>query len=135
MAPSLRRPAAYALALALLASSVSCSSTSPSQSPPDQHSGVLVPGKFDVYTFATSTSGSITVTLVSLAPPITVEVQLGAFVNGACEIQVADTGFILGTVWTNSVSSNGDYCVVIDDSPTPSPPASVAYTLTVSHPS
>jgi hypothetical protein len=56
-------------------------------------------------------------------------------VNGACGVQVADTAFTAGTVWTNSVSSAGEYCVVIDDSPTPSPPASVAYLLTVLHPS
>jgi len=134
MALFLRRPAACALALAWLASSLSCS-TSPSQPMTDQHQGFLIPGHFDVYTFSTTTGGSITVTLTTLAQPITAQVQLGAFANGACGVQVADTGFVLGTAWTNSVSSSGIYCVIIDDSPTPNPPASVAYTLTILHPS
>jgi hypothetical protein len=134
MALSLRRPVTCALALALLASSLSCSATSPSQIT-DMDSGVLTPGNFDVHIFTTSNGGNITVTLVSLAQPITVVVQLGAFNNGACGIQISDTGITVGTQWTNSVSSAGNYCVVIDDSATPNPPASVAYTLTVQHPS
>jgi hypothetical protein len=135
MALSLRRPATCALALALLASSISCGATSPSQSTTDQDPGFLTPGTFSVFTFSTSTGGNITVTLVSLAQPLTVQVQLGAVVNGACGVQVADSAFTTGTVWTNSVSSAGFYCVVIDDTMTVNPPASVAFTLTVQHPS
>jgi hypothetical protein len=134
MALSLGRPATYALALALLASSLSCSATSPSQIT-DMVSGVLTPGNFDVHIFTTSTGGNITVTLVSLAQPLTVQVQLGAFNNGACGVQVSDTAVTVGTVWTNSVSSAGNYCVIVDDTATSNPPASVAYTLTVQHPS
>jgi len=42
---------------------------------------------------------------------------------------------MVGTQWTNAVSSGGSYCVEIDDSPTPNPPASVSYMLTILHPS
>jgi hypothetical protein len=135
MALSLRRPAAYALALALLASSISCGSTSPSAPITDNDKGSLTPGNFSLQVFSTSTGGNITVTLVSLDQPVTVEVQLGAFANNACGVQASDTTFTAGTQSTFSVSSAGVYCILLDDSPTPNPPASVAYTLTVQHPS
>jgi hypothetical protein len=135
MAVSLGRPAAFALALALLASALSCGATSPSGSMTDTDPGTLTPGNYVIFTFNTSTGGNITVTLVSMAQPLTVEIQLGSVVNGACGVQVGDSAFAVGEQWTNAVTTGGQYCIIVDDISTPNPPASDTFTLSVMHPS
>lgn len=95
----------------------------------------MTPGNYNVDTFTTSTGGDITITLVSLSVPLTVEIQIGSVTNGACTPQFANQQFTVGTQWSNSVSGAGTYCVIIDDVATPNPPASLTFMLTILHPS
>jgi hypothetical protein len=123
-------------ALALLASSVGCGSspTAPGQPVTDTFPGVLPAGNTNIYTFTTTAGGSITITLVSLSPVVTVEVNLGAVVNGGCNVEYANTGFTMGTQWVTSVNLAGTYCFSIDDLNLNNAPATLTYTFTVLHP-
>jgi hypothetical protein len=136
MRASAQRRAASVLLVALLAWLAGCGSNPSSASPPettDTDSGVLSPNNVNVNSFTTSASGNVTITLVTLNPPVTaVGVGLGVVSNGSCTIQYTNTSFTTGTVWQTSVNSAGLYCVAIYD--IGYLVQNTNYTITIMHP-
>ena len=138
MAHPLRRAGTYVgLVIACVAWCVSCGSpAAPSPPTTEPDNGTLTSStNFGIFTFTTSSGGDITITLVSLSQAVPVEVSIGTVSGGGCTIQAVQPSFVIGEQWQNSLSVAGTYCVEIDDISTPNPPASLTYSLSVTHPS
>lgn len=118
----------------LTAISAACGTTAPSTSTTDSLGGLLQPGGVNIHTFDASKAGDISITLNSLdtLPAASVGMAIGTANAGACAVQYRYEGFKVGTVWTTSVATKGQYCVVIYD--TGAITQNVNYGFKVTHP-
>jgi hypothetical protein len=123
-----------ALVAALVAISIGCGSSSPTspKTTTETYSGTLTANTTNVVYFSTSAGGTLTATLTSITPVVTIGVGLGSAIGGACALQYANESFTQGTVWTTSVSGAGSFCLTIYD--TGNVVQSTAYTVTLVHP-
>jgi len=114
-----RRPAWVLLVCALFAWSAACGITPSSPSAPpvtDTLTGVLSPTNLNAHQFSASAGGDVTITLVTLTPPVTaVGMGIGAVSNGSCSIQFTNSPFVAGEVWQTSLAASGTYCIAIYD--------------------
>ncbi|HET9371464.1 MAG TPA: hypothetical protein VFO19_14490 [Vicinamibacterales bacterium] len=130
------RPRAGAVALALAIVTAACGSnpTAPSQPVTESLGGSLATGNANYHTFTTKGSGDLSLTLNSIDPTasVTVGVGLGTVSNGACTLQFVNEGFIVGAVWSNTITGAGTYCVAIYDIGQLT--QTVTYSMTLVHP-
>ncbi|MFI5177995.1 MAG: hypothetical protein ACHQO8_05515 [Vicinamibacterales bacterium] len=93
------------------------SPTTPSTPPVSETlTGTLSPTNSNVHQFSAAAGGTLTITLVSLTPPVTaVGLGLGAVSNGSCTLQYTNTPFTAGAIWTTTLAGQGTYCLVIYD--------------------
>jgi hypothetical protein len=94
----------------------------------------LTPHGGVIYPFAVQQSGTITVTLTTLAPDSTalIGLSIGSWNGTACAIGIAKTDATQGTTVIGNASGTGNYCAYVNDS-TGRLTAPVEYQITVTH--
>ena len=94
------------LVLVVLTAACGSNPTAPSQPVTESLGGSLATGNANYHTFTTKGSGDLSLTLNSIDPTasVTVGVGLGTVSNGACTLQFVNEGFIVGAVWSNTIT-------------------------------
>jgi hypothetical protein len=129
-----------AAAIALMPLAGGCGSSSPTtpsgQNTTDTFTGTVGQNSSDTKVFNTTTSGTITATLASVAPLATLQVgfALGTWDGTACQIVLVNPAGTTGSQLIANASTKGSYCVHLYDVGNITADAPVTYTLTVSHP-
>jgi hypothetical protein len=97
-------------------------------------SETLNPNGGVTYSFANSRSGSVTVSLTSLAPDSTaiVGLSLGTWNGSACAVVISNDQATQGTVLVGAITSSGNLCARVYDVGRLT--ANVSFTITVVHP-
>jgi hypothetical protein len=132
----LSRAAAGALLAVAVSSCSNPTSTTPTTVPAtitDTFSGTLAQGSTAAWNFTVGGSGTITITLVSLAPQstITMGVGVGSPGTSGCSITSSQENVRVGAPIQGTLSA-GAYCVALYDLGNMT--AANTYTLTVLHP-
>jgi hypothetical protein len=133
----------HALLLGALLSITACGSdadapTSPTPEPPptitETFSGSIGRNGAATHTFLAQDSGTLTVTLTTLAPEglEAIGMSLGTWNGAACAIGIANTNAAQGAVILGLASSAGNLCVFVQDVGKITDTAS--YEITVIHP-
>lgn len=128
-----------AVFLALAASACGDSATTTPTTPTpitltDTFTGTLTRNGGVTHTFAASNSGSIVVTLTSVAPDSTLVVglSLGTWNGNACQVVLSKDNAVQGSNVIGSASSAGNLCARIYD--VGNLASSIAYQIDVAHP-
>lgn len=134
------RKTLLAAAIALMPLAGGCGSSNPTSPTPDSVTdtitGTINQNSSDTKTFNTSTSGTVTATITSLAPLATVQVGfvLGTWDGTACQVVLVNPAATTGSQLFANASTKGTYCVHLYDVGSIAGDAPVSYTLSVVHP-
>ena len=130
--------------LALVLALASCGDeelpTNPTPTPPvtvtENFSGTLNQNGGRTHTFNTGASGTVTVTLTTVAPDseLVVGLSLGTFNGSACALQITKDDAKQGVILTGGVSSLGNLCVRIYDVGNIPSAEPISYEIQVVHP-
>lgn len=129
---------------AAIAAATGCSNnvpSAPTQPPPtlftEVFSGAIGTNGAASHSFIAQSSGTVTLTLLSLQPDATVPIgiALGTVSGTACQIVISADRAVPGTTLTGAVGSAGSLCArAFDAAGNIAPGASVAYEFSVVHP-
>jgi hypothetical protein len=133
----------FSLALATGACGIEVTPTTPtSPSTPtttrttEEFSGSLAPLGSSTQTWAVSATGTVDVTLTSVAPLATLAlgVEVGTWNGTTCSVITKNDNARAGAVALTGVAAAGNYCVTVYDSGNVAADATVTYTVQVLHP-
>lgn len=98
--------------------------------------GTLTPNGASSHSFIAQGSGTVSVSLTTVAPDSTlpIGIALGTWTGTACQIVIANDRALQGTVLNGAVGSAGSLCVRAYDIGTVAADAPVTYEFTVVHP-
>ena len=125
---------AVALTVAACDDNTPITPVAPTDPVTDTFSETLNPNGGVTYSFANSRSGSVTVTLTSLAPESTaiVGLSLGTWNGAACAVGISNDQATQGTVIVGAITTSGNLCARVYDVGRLT--ANVSFTITVVHP-
>jgi hypothetical protein len=130
----------HALLLGALLSTTACGDDEPSTAPTpttpvtvtETFSGSIGRNGAATHTFLAQASGTVTMTLTTLADSEQIGLSLGTWNGSACQLVIANTAAVQGAVVVGIASSAGNLCVFVQD--VGKIATAAAYEVTVVHP-